>query len=295
MSLHALACFRRRRRDGTTMHHKTTPQVSPLEDRVLLSGTGGRGPLAVSAVARPNVLWPPNHKLVPVVVTGHVSDNLSRIEHVVTYQVVDEYREVQPGGSAVVNARGNYRFVVDLQSSRLGQDKNGRQYVVLVTARDVAGNYARASSGVLVPHDMGHGIRGRFSGPVPVQPQRPNSAELRQEHQAAREHALEARRAEVAANRKYRAAIVANQEYRAAIAANREYRAAVIANREYRIALQYAQQQPQQVGCPAAAHGNQGNGNDNGNHDNGHGHGNGNQGNGHGHGNQGNGHGHGKK
>jgi hypothetical protein len=110
----------------------------------------------VTAAARPSSLWPPNHKFVPVTVTGHVSDSSGRIPRVVSYQVNDSYGEVQPSGSARVSANGNYSFVVSLQASRLGQDKNGRQYAIVVWATDHAGNTGWATTLVIVPHDQGH-------------------------------------------------------------------------------------------------------------------------------------------
>jgi hypothetical protein len=157
-------------------------------------------PPSVSAYANPDILWPPNHKFVPVTVTGHVNDNFSGIVHTVSYHVADEYHQVQPSGVATVNSQGNYSFVVNLQSSRLGQDRNGRQYTIYVTAYDVAGNTATASPGVLVPHDMGHGFPRGQTGPVVSIPTQPNRAELQRERLAAREHAIELRREQAQAN-----------------------------------------------------------------------------------------------
>jgi hypothetical protein len=112
----------------------------------------------VTASAHPTSLWPPNHKFVPVTVRGHVSDASGGVPGVVSYHVVDEYGNVQPSGTARVDAHGNYSFVVSLQSSRFGQDKNGRHYRIIVTATDEAGNTGSASTTVIVPHDQGkHG------------------------------------------------------------------------------------------------------------------------------------------
>jgi hypothetical protein len=115
-------------------------------------------PPVITAFASPATLWPPNNKLVPVTVTGHVADNFSGVAPRVSFQVLDEYGQVQPSGSAAVDASGAYAFVVYLQSSRLGQDKDGRQYVIDVTAHDLAGNARTAATVVAVPHDQGHQI-----------------------------------------------------------------------------------------------------------------------------------------
>jgi hypothetical protein len=111
----------------------------------------------VTASAHPSSLWPPNHKFDPVTVNGHVADDSSNVRRVVRYQVFDEYGQVQPSGAATVHANGNYSFVVRLQSSRLGQDKDGRQYTIVVWATDPAGHTGSATALVVVPHDRGHG------------------------------------------------------------------------------------------------------------------------------------------
>jgi hypothetical protein len=234
---------------------------------------------SVSVVANPNVLWPPNHKFVPVVVTGHVDDNLSGINQTVTYQVADEYHQVQPSGTEHVDSQGNYRFVVDLQSSRLGQDKDGRQYVVRVTAHDLAGNQATASTGVLVPHDMGHGFRGRFSGPIPVYHQRPDYSEMRRERLAAREHAIQLRHERIEANRENQiAARLARRNQQVLRRQAAEHPIQVSHGRGHSATPQPSQVRSASphrlIALPVVNdHGNHGN--DHGNHGNGNGHGHG--------------------
>lgn len=116
-----------------------------------------RTPPTITSFANPSTLWPPNHKDVPVVVAGHVSDNFSGAREVVTYQVVDSEGQDQPAGYGFVDGFGNFSFVIDLESSRSGHDKSGRVYAIIVTAYDVAGNTSRTIDWVVVPHDMGHG------------------------------------------------------------------------------------------------------------------------------------------
>jgi len=112
----------------------------------------------VTAGANPNALWPPNHKFTPVTVAGSVADASGGLPSLVHYQVVDEYGQVQPAGTASVGSQGNYSFVVNLQASRAGKDKDGRLYTILVTAIDQAGNTGSARTFVVVPHDQGHPI-----------------------------------------------------------------------------------------------------------------------------------------
>jgi hypothetical protein len=116
-----------------------------------------RTPPTVTEFVNPSTLWPPNHKLVPVVVAGHVADNFSGVNRFVTYQVFDSEGQDQPAGFAPVDANGNYSFVVYLDASRLGQDKNGRVYSIDVAAFDRAGNASMTLAWVIVPHDQGNG------------------------------------------------------------------------------------------------------------------------------------------
>jgi hypothetical protein len=70
-----------------------------------------------------------------------------------TYQVIDEYGQVQPSGSVTPDANGSYAFTVALEASRRGNDRDGRHYTILVSARDIAGNLGRATATVTVPHN----------------------------------------------------------------------------------------------------------------------------------------------
>jgi hypothetical protein len=121
-------------------------------------------PVVTIATVNPTVLWPPNHKFVPVTVTGSVTDASGGVPSSVSFNVVDEYGEVQPSGTAPVNSAGNFSFTVSLPASRLGQDKDGRLFTIMVSATDQAGNTSSTSTNVIVPHDMGH----RFNGGAPI-------------------------------------------------------------------------------------------------------------------------------
>ena len=119
----------------------------------------------VTATASPNSLFPPNHKLVAVTVSGHVSDASGGVPGVVSYRITDEYNPSHPiTGTALVDASGNYAFIVPLQASRQGQDKNGRQYTIVVAATDQAGNTGSATTFVVVPHDQGNHSGGGNNG-----------------------------------------------------------------------------------------------------------------------------------
>jgi hypothetical protein len=66
------------------------------------------------------------------------------------YRVMDEYGQLQPQGPVTL-VGGAYAFTVVLQASRNGNDKDGRHYVIAVSAIDQAGNPGVASAAVTVP------------------------------------------------------------------------------------------------------------------------------------------------
>lgn len=112
-------------------------------------------PPVVSISANPRTLWPPNRAMIPVTVSGTITDSGSGVNpSSPTFRVSDEYGFVQPSGRVTLNADGTYSFTVLLQASRNGEDLDGRRYVITVSAVDNAGNSASVSTGVTVPHDQ---------------------------------------------------------------------------------------------------------------------------------------------
>jgi hypothetical protein len=100
--------------------------------------------------------WPPNGGMTPVLFSGAVTDTLSGVDRAsVRFVVTDEYGIVEPRGNVTIAANGTYSFVVPLEASRLGGDKDGRLYTIAVTGQDSAGNQVSRSTTVTVPHDKG--------------------------------------------------------------------------------------------------------------------------------------------
>jgi len=108
---------------------------------------------AVSISANPALLWPPNHKMVDVTITGSAADSGSGTASIV-FTIVDEYGIVQP-------AIAGFNTTIQLQATRKGTDKDGRFYTITAIATDKAGNQTSASTTVLVPHDRGDDDRDR--------------------------------------------------------------------------------------------------------------------------------------
>jgi hypothetical protein len=145
-------------RNGTdTVQFFTTDGAGNVEPTQTLTIQIDSTAPRLSERANPTTLWPPNHKLVTVTVTGRVGDDVSGIRGSrVRYFVRDEYGQVQPRGTAPVRADGTYSFTVNLLSSRMGQDKDGRHYSIFVIAQNNAGETTTRHATVIVPHDQGH-------------------------------------------------------------------------------------------------------------------------------------------
>ena len=80
---------------------------------------------AVTISATPNILWPPNNKMIDVTVSGEAKDTLSSIVST-TFKVEDEYKKIEP-------TIPSFDSIIKLESSRQGSDKDGRLYTISVT------------------------------------------------------------------------------------------------------------------------------------------------------------------
>jgi probable HAF family extracellular repeat protein len=108
-------------------------------------------PLITVTPAGEGTIWPPNGRLVPVTFAGTVTDEESGVATVL-FRVEDEYRRVEPAGPIQLSG-GRFALTVHLEASRRGSDRDGRRYVVHVTATDLAGNVGSAAAVAIVPHD----------------------------------------------------------------------------------------------------------------------------------------------
>jgi hypothetical protein len=128
---------------------------------IKLDGTTGfdfpvdTAPPALSVSVHPSRLWPPNGQMVSVAVSGTITDNNSRVDATTAiFSVADEYGHIQASGPVSLGSGGSYLFTISLQASRRGNDRDGRQYTIRVSAEDLAGNPGSTSTVVTVPHDQ---------------------------------------------------------------------------------------------------------------------------------------------
>jgi len=127
-------------------------QEAPNSLTIMIDST----PPAITATPSVKTLWPANGKMVPVIISGSISDGASGLaSDSVRFSVTDEYAAVQPAGVVSTTPDGRYSVTVLLEASRKGTDQDGRTYSVIVTAVDRAGNQVSRSVSIVVPHDQG--------------------------------------------------------------------------------------------------------------------------------------------
>jgi hypothetical protein len=116
-------------------------------------------PVIVTAAATPNVLWPPDHKLVPISVSADVTDTCGPTTWKIT----------RVRSSEAVNGRGDGNTSPDwaitgahtlkLRAERSGG--NSRTYTITIQAKDQSGNLSQTKSiTVTVPKSQGN-ARGK--------------------------------------------------------------------------------------------------------------------------------------
>ncbi len=150
--------------NGTSGGIAVTASVLPVDPGsgtgfITITGINGvpQTPPSLSCSATPSTLWPPNGKSVLVTVSGVVtSGTQSMPANGTTYEVIDEYSQVQPSGGFVLGSSGQYSFGISLIAARNGDDQDGRKYTIIVSAKDTLGNGIPCLATVTVPHDQGN-------------------------------------------------------------------------------------------------------------------------------------------
>lgn len=118
-------------------------------------------PEIASVVASPAILWPPNHKYVPVSIEATATDACSTtsscaIVSVMSSESVDAHGSGQTAPDWVVTDPGPKAspaaLEVQLRAERSGNG-TGRTYTIQVSCSDASGNSSSGSATVTVPHD----------------------------------------------------------------------------------------------------------------------------------------------
>jgi hypothetical protein len=108
-------------------------------------------PVIEEVTVTPDMLWPPNNKMVAVEVIVSAFD-------VCADEVTCEIIEVTGSGAADMDDwMITGPLTVELRAERAGYERGGRVYSITVECTDPAGNAAQESVTVTVPHDQGRG------------------------------------------------------------------------------------------------------------------------------------------
>jgi hypothetical protein len=134
---------------------------APFDSHLFLNGGAAyifspsetNAPVIVSVRATPNVLFPPNHKLVPVTISVVTSGN------VVSTKIISVTSNQPINGTGDGNTSPDWIITGDLtvllRAERAGNIKTDRVYTITVQVTDSFGNTATTTVRVTVPHDQG--------------------------------------------------------------------------------------------------------------------------------------------
>lgn len=128
---------------------RSTPKAQP----VAACSPDTTGPVIHSVTPSPNVLWAPNHKMMPVSVSANVTDNCSAVTWSVTAIASDEPANGTGDGDTEPDSSITGGHAVSLRAERAGS-ADGRIYTITIVARDVAGNRTTGSTTVSVPRSQ---------------------------------------------------------------------------------------------------------------------------------------------
>jgi len=113
-------------------------------------------PPTISVSVSPDVLWPPNHKMVEITATVTVGDVCDSEPTVVLTSIESNEPDNGKGNDIEGAEFGTEDYTFLLQAERDGSG-GGRIYTITYTATDASGNSDIGSATVTVPHDQGKG------------------------------------------------------------------------------------------------------------------------------------------
>ena len=105
-------------------------------------------PQILDLAAAPNLLWPPNHRLVPVEISLNALDACDPAPTARIIQVTSN----EPQDPSEPDWEITGPLTLNLRADRFGQG-TGRIYTILIQCQDATGNLSTASVDVSVPHD----------------------------------------------------------------------------------------------------------------------------------------------
>jgi hypothetical protein len=119
-------------------------------------------PPEISVSVSPNVLWPPNHKMVDMQAAVTIHDVGDPNPAWTLVSITSNEPEDGPGKTHSPDIIGHEPGAPDLEfqlrAERLGHEE-GRIYTITYQATDSKTNSVSAEAVVIVPHDMGKGAK----------------------------------------------------------------------------------------------------------------------------------------
>jgi len=110
-------------------------------------------PPVIGAVsADPNVLWPPNHKMIAVKVHAVVTDTCGPATWKIIGVSSNEAVDARGSGHTSPDWKITGDHTLTLRAERSGTG-SGRVYTITIQATDASGNIAQKTVTVSVPHD----------------------------------------------------------------------------------------------------------------------------------------------
>jgi hypothetical protein len=106
-----------------------------------------------SVTATPSVIWPPNHKMVPVTVSADASASCGPPVCKIVAITSDEPANGAGDGNTSPDALIVGDLAAEIRAERAGGGLLGRTYTITVECTDTAGNTTRKDTTVFVPHD----------------------------------------------------------------------------------------------------------------------------------------------
>jgi alpha-tubulin suppressor-like RCC1 family protein len=133
----------------------TTPQYDTVKVTVIDTTAPALAPIADSYI-----LWPPNHKMIDVVIESNANDNSGEYTlsaSISSNEPVEEKKNDKhaPDWTDPVVDQTTGQINFQLRAERLGKG-SGRTYIVSVKAEDQSGNSSNVDVQIIVPHNQGN-------------------------------------------------------------------------------------------------------------------------------------------
>jgi hypothetical protein len=111
-------------------------------------------PVITSVTATPNMIWPPNHRMIPITVNAVAADVCGATTWAITSVTCNEGVNAAGSGMTSPDWQITGPHTLSVRSERTGSNREGRIYTITVRATDASGNVSAPKTvTVSVPHN----------------------------------------------------------------------------------------------------------------------------------------------